>query len=212
MAIEIERRFLVQAPSAALSGSTIIQRLEIRQGYLGWVRELRIRVRISVDKDSNRSAMLSLKSRRRGICRQEYDHTLDLDCAEHILACVASDRIVLKTRYLICDPAGLTWSIDFFKGLNEGLVIAEVELSDPEQRVELPPWVGKEITFDPRYGNSALARSPIGASQPPVRRWGTKQVHQNVAILRPAGGQQRRIELACESYRTSRSTKHGTER
>ena len=40
-------------------------------------------------------------------------------------------------------------------------MIAEVELADPEQRIELPPWVGEEITLNPRYGNSTLARLPI---------------------------------------------------
>jgi adenylate cyclase len=170
MPIEIERRFLVRAPSAALSESAIIQRLEIRQGYLGWVGGLRIRVRIGVDQDSKHSATLTLKSRRTGICRQEYERPLDLDFAEHVLASLTSDRIISKTRYQILHPAGLVWSIDFFNGSNDGLVIAEVELADAEQRVELPSWVGEEITFDPRYGNSALARSPIGPNpRAPVR-------------------------------------------
>jgi adenylate cyclase len=187
VAIEIERRFLVLAPSAALSESTIIQRFEIRQGYLGWVGGLRIRVRMSVDGDGTHLAMLTLKSRRTGISRQEYEYRLNPDCAGHILAELVYDRIVSKTRYQICDPdqicdpARLTWSIDFFKGLNEGLVIAEVELADTKQRVELPSWIGEEITFDPRYGNSALARSPVGAYRPPVRRLDTRMAHVGAA-------------------------------
>jgi len=48
-----------------------------------------------------------------------------------------------------------------FEGLIQGLVIAEVQGADPQQRIELPPWVGEEITFNPRYSNSNLARSPI---------------------------------------------------
>jgi len=30
-----------------------------------------------------------------------------------------------------------------------------------DQKFALPPWAGEEITFDPRYGNSRLARSPM---------------------------------------------------
>jgi hypothetical protein len=46
---------------------------------------------------------------------------------------------------------------------NEGLVIAEVELADPMQRIDLPAWIGEEITLDGRYGNSSLALRPIRA-------------------------------------------------
>ena len=48
-----------------------------------------------------------------------------------------------------------------FEGLNRGLVLAEVELGRAGQNFELPPWTGKEVTSDTRYGNSSLARSPF---------------------------------------------------
>ena len=161
MAIEIERRFLVRDPQAAIAGSTIANRFQIRQGYLGWVDGFRIRVRLIGDDRSQRSAVLTLKGRRQGICREEHEHPLELDCAEQALGALPPTRIISKTRYRIRYRDGLVWSVDRFEGPNTGLVIAEVELAHPEQHIELPSWVGEEITFNRRYGNSELARSPI---------------------------------------------------
>jgi len=161
MAIEIERRFLVRDPQAAIEGSTIADRFQIRQGYLGWVYGRRIRVRIIGDDRSRRSAVLTLKGRRQGILREEYEYPLGLDRAEQILAAMLPTRIICKTRHQLRYRDGLLWSIDRFEGLNQGLVIAEIELAYPAQQIELPPWIGEEVTFDPRYGNSTLARSAI---------------------------------------------------
>ena len=161
MAIEIERRYLVRDPQAAIANSTIANQFQIRQGYLGWINGLRFRVRIIGGGCGQRSAVLTLKGRRQGICREEYEYPLALDRAEQILAALPPTRIIRKTRYQLRYRDGLVWSIDRFEGLNQGLVIAEVELADPEQRIELPPWVGEEITLNPRYGNSTLARLPV---------------------------------------------------
>jgi CYTH domain-containing protein len=161
MAIEIERRFLVRDPQAAIADSIIANQFQIRQGYLGWVDGLRIRVRIITDYSGQLSAVLTLKGRRRGAYREEYEHPLGLDPAEQILAALPPTRIIRKTRYRLRWRDGLVWSIDRFEGLNQGLVIAEVELANREQLIELPPWVGEEITLNPRYGNSNLGRSPI---------------------------------------------------
>jgi CYTH domain-containing protein len=84
MAIEIERRFLVRDPQAAIADLTIANRCQIRQGYLGWVNGLRLRVRI-VDRSGQRTAVLTLKGRPQGICREEYEQPMELDAAERIL-------------------------------------------------------------------------------------------------------------------------------
>jgi adenylate cyclase len=163
MAIEIERRFLVRDAQALISGSGITHPRQIRQGYFGYVDGLRVRVRILTEGSGQDRAMLTLKSRRRGICREEYEYPVDLDFAEQALGALPPTRIIRKTRYQLRDRNGLVWEIDCYEGPNAGLVVAEVELADLEQRIELPSWVGEEITFNPRYGNSTLARSPIGA-------------------------------------------------
>jgi CYTH domain-containing protein len=161
MAIEIERRFLVREPQSAIAGATVVEQFQIRQGYLGWVDGLRIRVRTIIDSSGKRFAVPTFKGQRRGPYREEYEHPLALDRAEQILAALPPTRIIAKTRYQLCYCDGLVWSIDRFEWLNQGLVITEVELADPEQLIELPSWVGQEVTLIPRYGNSSLARSPI---------------------------------------------------
>jgi CYTH domain-containing protein len=49
-----------------------------------------------------------------------------------------------------------TWELDVFHGAFEGLVVAELELDTEDQHIELPDWVGKEVTLDPNYLNSNL--------------------------------------------------------
>ena len=50
------------------------------------------------------------------------------------------------------------WEVDEFHGANDGLVIAEVELADEHQHIELPDWAGREVTGDPRYYNASLVK------------------------------------------------------
>ena len=54
------------------------------------------------------------------------------------------------------------------KRSNEGLVTAEIELSDPDQHFERPPWLGKEVSGDPRYLNTSLSRDPYSRWKQPV--------------------------------------------
>ena len=55
---------------------------------------------------------------------------------------------------------GHTWEVDVFEGANAGLVVAEIELDDPDEPFEKPAWVGEEVTHDPRYYNTCLASHP----------------------------------------------------
>ena len=68
--------------------------------------------------------------------------------------------IVEKHRYLV-RYGGETWEIDAFDGENAGLVIAELELHDEHQRINLPPWIGREVTGQATYYNSSLAMRPF---------------------------------------------------
>jgi len=40
-------------------------------------------------------------------------------------------------------------------------VIAEVELESEEQEIELPDWIGKDVSHDPRYLNINLIQNPF---------------------------------------------------
>jgi CYTH domain-containing protein len=114
MAIEIERRFLVRDPQAAF-GSGITHRRQISQGYFGCVDGLRVRVRIVADGSGQRTAVLTLKGRRQGICREEYECPLGLDRAEQALGALPPTRIIRKTRYWLRYRDELVWSIDLFR-------------------------------------------------------------------------------------------------
>ncbi|MEO8501635.1 MAG: adenylate cyclase, partial [Vicinamibacteria bacterium] len=70
--------------------------------------------------------------------------------------------LIDKHRY-VEHHVGRAWEIDVFHGENEGLVIAEVELPSAEAKVELPNWVGREVSDDPRYFNSNLLKNPYSA-------------------------------------------------
>jgi CYTH domain-containing protein len=67
--------------------------------------------------------------------------------------------LIVKDRYRI-EHDGLVWEVDVFAGENSGLVMAEVELTHPDQAISLPGWVGREVSGDPRYFNAALVTNP----------------------------------------------------
>lgn len=154
MALEIERRFLVRKDVRHLCRNGV----RMVQGYLPSDGVSTVRVRIAEDQ-----ATLTIKSLKRGACRDEVEHLLELDFARQLLLHSCDGRVIEKTRYRHCQD-GLCWEIDVFEGENSGLVIAEVELETPDQTVPLPDWIGAEVTTLRAYGNSALSRAPI-------RRW-----------------------------------------
>ena len=163
MPVEIERRFLVLDPCAAM-GARVAAFSHITQGYFGHVDGLRVRVRVVCGAYDECTAFLTFKGARRGICRLEYEYPLDVARAWRALDCLPPLEIIQKTRHRVPHRDGLEWSVDQFEGPNQGLFIAEVELSHPHQKIALPSWAGEEITFDPRYGNSQLARAPMPLS------------------------------------------------
>jgi CYTH domain-containing protein len=145
---EIERKFFV----ADLS---IIEKREgsrIVQGYLA-DEPMTVRVRI-VETE----AFLTLKSKKSGIACDEYEFPISLCHAEELLTHHCGQRIVHKTRYRI-PHENLIWEVDVFAGKLRGLVIAEVELDFSEQVIALPEWIGREISDDRRYSNSAMSRT-----------------------------------------------------
>jgi CYTH domain-containing protein len=159
MAIEIERRFLVRDPRAAIDGAGA-KPSHIVQGYFGCVDNLRVRVRILAKERDACMAFLTFKGPRRGLCRLEFEYPLELTRARRALNTLPPTRVIQKTRYEVPND-GLAWSVDSFEGPNIGLVLAEIELAHPSQEIKLPPWVGEEVTFNSGYRNSRLAISPM---------------------------------------------------
>ena len=150
MHLEIERRFLASPVvlSCCRNGT------EIEQGYLRADGRLTVRVRIA-----DGSGMVTIKGRRSGCSRLENETLVSLAGARALLTRMPPRMKLQKTRYEV-EIDGLLWEIDVFAGANAGLILAEVEIDDPEQPICLPSWVTCEVTRDPRYSNSRLARCP----------------------------------------------------
>ncbi|MFG1451142.1 CYTH domain-containing protein [Xanthobacter sp. V2C-8] len=152
MAVEVERKFLVVS-EAWREGA---EACPIRQGYLCLGAETTVRIRVAGPR-----AFITVKSKTEGISRAEFEYEIPLPDAEAMLQDLCDGPLIEKTRYSLMH-AGKLWTVDVFGAGNAGLVVAEVELTHPEERVALPPWVGEEVTSDPRYRNSALVSAPLG--------------------------------------------------
>lgn len=161
MGIEIERKFLVQ-DDAWRSGVDRARRL--RQGYFRTGPESTVRVRLieplNPGSDDARRGVLTIKGRPSEGVRPEFEYTIPPGDVERMLQLFCGDRTVTKVRHRV-PHADHVWVVDEFSGANDGLVMAEVELDDPDEAVELPDWVGEEVTGDGDYTNAALAREPM---------------------------------------------------
>ena len=150
MPLEIERKFLVTNDSWQESANRSV----IRQGYLSRDIERTVRVRVKDDK-----AYLTVKGRNKGAVRTEFEYEIPRIDGDAMLDSLALRPLIEKTRATI-EFAGKLWEIDCFFGENQGLVVAEVELSSENEEIELPEWVGAEVTHLPRYYNSSLSERP----------------------------------------------------
>jgi adenylate cyclase len=152
MADEIERKYLVKKESVLplLQEGTLFS-----QGYLADNERLSARVRLAGEK-----AWMTVKGRGSGITRPEFEYEIPAADARYILENLCAGLLISKTRYRV-PYKGMTWEVDVFEGENSGLIVAEVELEDDQQRPELPPWVAEEVTADRRYLNVSLSSHPF---------------------------------------------------
>lgn len=150
MATEIERKFLVIGNEWRDAVGTIY-----RQGYITSDARRTVRVRIAGDR-----GFLTIKGATVGLTRSEFEYAIPVEDAMQMLDTLCDRPLIEKTRYVL-KRGNLIWEIDEFVGENQGLILAEVELSDENQSVELPPWIGAEVSHDPRYFNAALSKNPF---------------------------------------------------
>jgi adenylate cyclase len=158
MGIEIERKFHVKSDDWRQLGEPV----HYLQGYLVADTERTVRIRIAGEH-----AFITIKGPTDGISRKEFEYEIAVaDATEMLHLC--SLPVVEKYRTKAIWK-GKTWEIDEFKGENEGLIMAEIELYSPDEIFENPPWIGEEVTGDMRYFNSWLSRNPY-------RSWGKSQL------------------------------------
>ena len=159
MGQEIERKFLVNTDRLGeLTDGEVM-----RQGYIDTRSLATVRARIAGER-----GWLTLKGGNRDGVRSEFEYEIPIEDARQIIDELCCGPVISKTRYRR-EYQGYTWEIDVFEEDNAGLIVAEVELGDVTENPPLPDWVTEEVTSDPRYYNSQLARRPF-QQWPPSER------------------------------------------
>lgn len=152
MAQEIERKFLVKGEFKPFAS----KQTRITQGYLSSVPERTVRVRIKGDKGFITIKGIGSDS---GASRYEWEKEIPVNEVEELLK-ICEPGVIDKTRYLV-KAGNHTFEVDEFYGENQGLVVAEVELTREDELFEKPSWLGDEVTGDVRYFNSMLMKMPF---------------------------------------------------
>ena len=150
MAKEIERKFLVHRELWQPKDEGV----EIAQGYLAADKKRAVRVRLAGDR-----AWLTVKGPTKGVERLEFEYEIPAADARAML--ILCERPWIEKRRYLEQCGAHTWEIDCFRGENEGLVVAEIELSAADEIFEHPTWLGAEVSDDSRYLNASLMRLPF---------------------------------------------------
>ena len=148
MGLEIERKFKLQSP-AILDG---LQGQSFLQAYLAKGAVL-LRVRVTGDR-----AWLTLKGQPlSSLSRPEWEYDIPVADARE-MARQPGAYALEKTRYCV-EHAGHTFEVDCYHGGLQGLYSVEVEIDSEQTLVDLPDWVGEEVTGNKAWDNESLARN-----------------------------------------------------
>ena len=151
--VEIERKFLVNSNEYLKS---FTKQNRIVQGYLSSDPKRTVRIRL---KGQNGYLTIKGESNESGLTRFEWEKEISYSDAENLLR-LCEKGVIDKIRYEVIIGVHV-YEVDVFAKENEGLVIAEIELSSEEETFEKPNWLGKEVTGDERYYNSYLSKTPF---------------------------------------------------
>lgn len=154
---EIERKFLVTNTDFLLEDG-IADKIEIMQGYLSKVdgRIVRVRRTNSLLHESIHGK-LTLKVKKvgdTGAGVDEFEYDIPEDEATKLLH-NCEEPIIEKIRYVI-EYGNTLWEVDVFHGHKLGLVIAEVELTNENDPIDIPSWIGEEVTGKSDYYNANM--------------------------------------------------------
>jgi CYTH domain-containing protein len=152
MNLEIERKFLVN--NTSFITESFDQKI-VKQGFLNSHKNRVVRVRVS-----NEQGFLTIKGRSNesGTSRLEFEKEISLEDANLLLK-LCEKEVLEKIRYLV-KSGKHTFEVDVFSGENEGLVVAEIELTEEDENFTKPSWLGKEVTGNVLYYNSELSKNP----------------------------------------------------
>lgn len=153
MAVEIERKFLITSDAFKQAS---YKKNYIKQGFLNSDKNRVVRVRITDEE-----AFLTIKgaSNKNGTSRYEWEKEISTtEATELLLLC--EEGIIEKYRYLVKIGTHI-FEVDNFLGDNNGLTIAEVELTSENETFTKPAWLGDEVTGITKYYNSNLSKHPF---------------------------------------------------
>ncbi|WP_405611139.1 CYTH domain-containing protein [Polaribacter sp. Asnod1-A03] len=153
MNLEIERKFLVKNDDYKNESHT---KKYIKQGYLNSDKSRTVRIRIADEK-----AFITIKgiSNNSGTTRFEWEKEIEKKEAESLFL-LCEPGVIEKTRFLV-NVDHHTFEVDEFYADNNGLVVAEIELSSENENYKQPTWLGKEVTSQKKYYNSSLSKHPF---------------------------------------------------
>jgi len=159
MGTEIERKFLVDDKKIDL-GEVLpdpASVTDINQAYIVVQPDVSVRVRTYCNWPYRRIPYAEIGVKiGSGPIRKEYEQKIDFVEARELLEKYPS---VQKTRYIFhIENSERYWEVDRFHGEHEGLWIAEIELGSLDEEIELPDWIGEEVTYNAEYYNCNLAK------------------------------------------------------
>jgi len=159
---ELEMKFQIDEKYLSIIFSQADSSYTIMQGYVGDSNNVRVRC---TNENGICLSYLTLKGRREGISRDEFEYDIPYSEGVSILEDLC-DSVILKCRYLVKHKKN-NWEIDVFQGDNSGLIIAELEVPKLDYDVEMPEWIDQwvEVSKDDKYYNAYLAKHPY-------RKWG----------------------------------------
>ena len=151
MSLEIERRFLLKNDNWK---EFITKKIYIEQGYLSkslddWISRIRF---------TGKEFKIALKKHIKGFTNFEFEYSIPQSDGEIIMSNLSN--IIKKERFFL-EVEKKSWIIDCFKENNYPLEIAEIELSNEDEDLFLPPFISKEITGLRHYSNFSLASKPF---------------------------------------------------
>ncbi|MBE7170325.1 MAG: CYTH domain-containing protein [Williamsia sp.] len=152
MAVEIERKYLVDI--GKWNKPDNCDKHFYRQGYILTEPEKTIRVRVTDD-----NGFITIKGKPVGASRSEYEYSIPRQDATELLDKFCAS-VVSKFRYKV-PFAGKVWEVDEFLEANEGLIVAEIELTSEDETFERPEWISEEVTGIEKYYNSNLSKHPF---------------------------------------------------
>jgi len=157
MNLEIERKFLVKNKDYRTESK---RSSHIIQGFLNSHKKRVVRVRIMDEKGF---LTIKGKSTKNGLQRFEWEKEIPKIEALELIKLVEKP-VLEKTRYFI-DFEQHIFEVDEFHGANQGLVIAEIELTEANEKFKSPLWLGKEVTGKEKYYNARLFKKPYSSWQ-----------------------------------------------